>query len=185
MGNEIYKQHGFFYMYVCFDVVMHFVMSLVTMIHHKKYTCLQIIPFLSFVCTLHIGAFFIHKIHGHVHFHDFGIRWWKKLEIYPKINVFNDKFTKTWCFIIVISCTCDRVNSYQFCYINRLLVWAPCIMHMCVISTVFGSCFSSFKKLLSFLLFIFMCFLFLFLFCIIKIKCFFFTFVFLFLWMQV
>jgi hypothetical protein len=51
-------------------------------------------------------------------------------------------------------------------------------MHKCVISTMFGSCFSFFFKLLSFLFFIFMCFLLLLLFCIIKIKCFFFTFVF-------
>jgi predicted neutral ceramidase superfamily lipid hydrolase len=52
MGNEIYKQHGFFYMCVCVNVVVHFVMGLVTMIHHKKYTCLQIIQFFSFMCTL-------------------------------------------------------------------------------------------------------------------------------------
>jgi hypothetical protein len=31
-------------------------------------------------------------------------------------------------------------------------------MQRCVISTMFGSCFSFFKKLLSFLFFIFMCF---------------------------
>jgi hypothetical protein len=61
MGNEIYKQRGFFYMYMCVNVVVHFVRSLVTMIHHKKYTCLQIIQFFSFVCTLYIGAFFIHR----------------------------------------------------------------------------------------------------------------------------
>jgi len=53
MGNEIYKQHGlFFYMYMCVDVVVHFVMSLVTMIHHKKYTCLQTVQFLH-LCALH------------------------------------------------------------------------------------------------------------------------------------
>jgi hypothetical protein len=53
MGNEIYK-HGFFsYMYVCVDVVVHFVMGLVTMIHHKKYTCLQTIQFIH-LCALHI-----------------------------------------------------------------------------------------------------------------------------------
>jgi hypothetical protein len=34
-------------------------------------------------------------------------------------------------------------------------------MHSCVISTMFGSCFSFFFQLLSFLFFIFMCFLFL------------------------
>ncbi len=53
MGNEIYKQFGFFfYMYVCVGVVVHFVMGLVTMIHHKKYTCLQIVQFLH-LCALH------------------------------------------------------------------------------------------------------------------------------------
>jgi hypothetical protein len=46
MGNEIYKQHEFFsYMYMCVNVVVHFVMGLVTMIHHKKYTCLQTFQF--------------------------------------------------------------------------------------------------------------------------------------------
>jgi hypothetical protein len=40
MGNEIYEQHGFFLTYNCVDVVMCFIMGLVTMIHHKKYTCL-------------------------------------------------------------------------------------------------------------------------------------------------
>jgi hypothetical protein len=28
------------YMYVCVDVVMHFVMDLIIMIQHKKYICL-------------------------------------------------------------------------------------------------------------------------------------------------
>jgi hypothetical protein len=52
MGNEIYKQHGIFLnMYVCVDVV-HFVMGLVTMIHHMEYTCLQIIQFIH-LCVLH------------------------------------------------------------------------------------------------------------------------------------
>jgi hypothetical protein len=52
MGNEIYKSHGFFlYMYVYVDVVGHFAMNLVTMIYHKKYTCLQTIQFLH-LCAL-------------------------------------------------------------------------------------------------------------------------------------
>jgi hypothetical protein len=39
MGNVTYK-HGFFsYMYMCIDVVVHFVMGLIIMIHHKKFTC--------------------------------------------------------------------------------------------------------------------------------------------------
>ncbi len=36
MGNEIYKEHLFFYMYMCVDVVVHLVMGLVIMIYHKK-----------------------------------------------------------------------------------------------------------------------------------------------------
>jgi len=40
MDNEIYNQHDFFYIYVCVYVVVHFIMGLVTMIHHKKSTCL-------------------------------------------------------------------------------------------------------------------------------------------------
>jgi hypothetical protein len=38
MGNEIYKQHGFF-CFICIlqiDVVGHFSMDLVKIIHHKK-----------------------------------------------------------------------------------------------------------------------------------------------------
>ncbi len=61
-------------------------------------------------------------------------------------------------------------------YLQMGLVWTLCLMHRCVILTMFGSCFCFFKKLLSFLFFILMCFLFLLLFCMIKIKCFFFTF---------
>jgi len=41
----------FFYMYMCVNVV-HFVMGLVTMIHHKKYTCLQTFQFFHF-CAFH------------------------------------------------------------------------------------------------------------------------------------
>jgi hypothetical protein len=41
MDNETYKQHYFFpYMYACVNVVVHFVVDLVIMIHHKKYACL-------------------------------------------------------------------------------------------------------------------------------------------------
>jgi cell division protein FtsN len=42
----------FSYMYVYVGVVVHFVMGLVTMIHHKKYTCLQTIQFFH-LCALH------------------------------------------------------------------------------------------------------------------------------------
>jgi hypothetical protein len=44
IDSEIYKQHYYFsYMYACVNVVVHFVMDLITMIHHKKHTCLQTI----------------------------------------------------------------------------------------------------------------------------------------------
>jgi hypothetical protein len=66
-----------------------------------------------------------------------------------------------------------------------ILVWTPCLMHRCVISTIFGSCFSFFFKLLSFLFFYFYVFSVIIIICIIKIKYFFFTFVFLFIWMRV
>jgi hypothetical protein len=53
MGNETYKQHCFFfYMYVCVDVIVHFVMGLVTMIHHEKYTCVPTIQFIH-LCAFH------------------------------------------------------------------------------------------------------------------------------------
>ncbi len=52
MGNEIHKQHGFFYMYMCVNVVVHFVMGLVTMIHHKKYAYLQTFQFFH-LCAFH------------------------------------------------------------------------------------------------------------------------------------
>jgi hypothetical protein len=80
---------------------------------------------------------------------------------------------------------CDSLTEHEQIMQSNAIVWTSCLMHRCVISTMFGSCFSFLKRLLSFLFFIFMCFLFLLLFCIIKIKCLFFTFVFLFIWMQV
>jgi hypothetical protein len=53
MDNEICKQHCFFsYMYTCVDVVVHFAMDLVTMIYHKKCTCLQTIQFFH-LCAFH------------------------------------------------------------------------------------------------------------------------------------
>jgi hypothetical protein len=53
MGNEIYKQHGFFsYMYMCVIIIVHFVMGLVIMIHHKKKTCLQTVQFFH-LCAFH------------------------------------------------------------------------------------------------------------------------------------
>jgi hypothetical protein len=52
MGNEIYKHSFFSYMYMCVDVVVHFIMDLVTMIHHKKYTRLQTVQFFH-LCALY------------------------------------------------------------------------------------------------------------------------------------
>jgi len=74
MGNQIYKQHDFFsYMYVCVDVV-HFVMGLVKLIHHKKYTCLHTIQFFHlYVFHTYVHFLFI-KVHGHVYLHNFGIQ---------------------------------------------------------------------------------------------------------------
>ncbi len=43
----------------------------------------------------------------------------------------------------------------QFSSITNIWVWTPCLMHRCVISTMFGSCFSFFWKLLSFIYYIF------------------------------
>jgi len=39
-------------MYVCVDVIVHFVMGLVTMIHHEKYTCVPTIQFIH-LCAFH------------------------------------------------------------------------------------------------------------------------------------
>jgi hypothetical protein len=62
MGNEIYKQHVFsFYMFLCVDVVVHFVMGLVTMIHNKNIYRSTNHSISSFVCIPYINAFFIHK----------------------------------------------------------------------------------------------------------------------------
>jgi hypothetical protein len=41
-------------------------------------------------------------------------------------------------------------------YFHDILVWTPCLMHRCVISTMFGSCFSSFKNFYLFY-FLFLC----------------------------
>jgi len=51
----------FSYIYTCVDVVVHFAIDLVTMIYHKKCTCLQTIQFFSFVCIPYIDAFLINK----------------------------------------------------------------------------------------------------------------------------
>ncbi len=37
--------------------------------------------------------------------------------------IFCNKFAKIRCFMIVIFCTCDSVDSYQFCYMNILEVF--------------------------------------------------------------
>jgi hypothetical protein len=99
MGNENYKQHNFFsYMYVCVNVVVHFVMALVTMIHHKKYTSLQTFQF------LHLSVF---------HSHDFRIQWQKKIINIPKKKCsFVISLQKNNNSMIVVFCTCEKVNSY-------------------------------------------------------------------------
>jgi hypothetical protein len=73
MDNQIYKQHGSFsYMYMCVNVV-NFVMGLIKLMHHKKYTCLHTIQ----IFHLYIFHTYVHflsiKVHGHVRSHDFGI----------------------------------------------------------------------------------------------------------------
>jgi hypothetical protein len=73
MGNQIYKQHGSFsYMYVCVDVV-HFIMSLIKLMHHKKYTCLHIVQFFHLYVFHTYMRFLSIKVHGHVRLHDIGI----------------------------------------------------------------------------------------------------------------
>jgi hypothetical protein len=37
--------------------------------------------------------------------------------------IFYNKFAKTRCFMIVMSYTCDKVNSYQLCYMNKLEIF--------------------------------------------------------------
>jgi hypothetical protein len=46
--------------------------------------------------------------------------------------------------------TDGRMESFTTSFNIFRLVWTPCLMHRCVISTMFDSCFSFFKKLLSF-----------------------------------
>ncbi len=69
----------------------------------------------------------------------------------------------------------DSSEASFFMY--NILVWTLCLMHKCVIPTMFGSFYLFY--------YFFMSFLFLLLFCKIKLKCFFFTFVILFICMQV
>jgi len=78
MGNEIYKSYGFYCcMYTYVDIVGHFAMNLVTMIHHKKYTFLfEPFNFFIFVHSIHRCI----KVHGHIHYHDFGISFEKKTQ---------------------------------------------------------------------------------------------------------
>jgi hypothetical protein len=57
MGNKIYKQYEFFsYMNACVDVIRHFVMNLVTLIHHKKCTYLSIVQFFIHVHSITWGT---------------------------------------------------------------------------------------------------------------------------------
>ncbi len=92
MGNEIYKSYGFYCcMYTYVDIVGHFAMNLVTMIHHKKYTFLfEPFNFFIFVHSIHRCI----KVHGHIHYHDFGISFEKK----PKNKmIFGHNFSKQRC----------------------------------------------------------------------------------------
>jgi hypothetical protein len=74
MDNEMYKKHGFFYMYMCVNVIVHFVMGLVILIHHKKYTYLCIIQLFICVHSIHRCIFLSIKVHGHVRSHNFEIQ---------------------------------------------------------------------------------------------------------------
>jgi hypothetical protein len=47
----------FSYMYVCVDIVVHFEIGLVTIIHHKKYICLQTFQFFH-LCAFHTQVIF-------------------------------------------------------------------------------------------------------------------------------
>ncbi len=71
---------------------------------------------------------------------------------FPKLHI------EVWFFFSFLK-FCLGVDDFPW-PLQPWLVWTPCLMHRCVISTMFGSCFSFFLKLLSFLFFIFMCFLF-------------------------
>jgi hypothetical protein len=56
IGNKIYKEHEFFsYMNACVDVIGHFVLNLVTLIHDKKCTYLSIVQFFH-LCSFHHGG---------------------------------------------------------------------------------------------------------------------------------
>jgi hypothetical protein len=49
-----------------------------------------------------------------------------KINIYiytQKENDFYNKFIRTRCLMIIIFCKCDRIDSYQFFYINKLKVF--------------------------------------------------------------
>ncbi len=50
MSNEIYKYGFFSYMYMCVNVVMHFVMGLVTMIHTRH---IHVYKLFNFFIRLH------------------------------------------------------------------------------------------------------------------------------------
>ncbi len=75
----------------------------------------------SFVCIPYIGAFFIHKSPWSCSFPWFQNLMMKKNQKYTQnIKIFWDKVAKIRCSMILISCTCDRVNLHQFCYMNIL-----------------------------------------------------------------
>ncbi len=116
MDNEIYKQHGFsLHVRVCLccafcngfgnnDTSQEIYMSTNHLISW-------------FVCTSYIGAFFIQKSPWSCLFPWFWNLGMKR-NIPKRKVIFCDKFVETRCSMIIISCTCDSVNSYQFCYMN-------------------------------------------------------------------
>ncbi len=78
----------------------------------------------SFMCTSYIGAFYIHKSPLSCLLPLFWNSVTKKIRNIPKKKmIFYIKFMETKCFMIVISYTCDKVNSYQFYYMNILEVF--------------------------------------------------------------
>ncbi len=120
MDNEIYKQHDFIFLTCMCAFCNAFGNNDTSQTICMSTNC----SISSFVHIPYIGAFFIHKSPWSCSLPWFWNLVMKKMRnMLKKIMISCNKFVGTRCFMIVISYVCDTVNSYQFCYMNRLEVF--------------------------------------------------------------
>jgi homoserine trans-succinylase len=72
----------------------------------------------SFVCISYISAPLIHKNPRSIIL-EFSEKNYIYIYMPKKIMVFCHQFVERKCFMILIFCTCDKVNLYQFYYMKK------------------------------------------------------------------